>query len=86
MEAWKPSLMSRGDTWQSLVQAKWENKLNAKKMLMVFQAFNEWHNSVGLKENPKKNKKIVTINALKNMGFNYWKINYLCLSYVMVGK
>ena len=31
MEGWKPSLMSMGDTWQSLVQEKWENKLNAKR-------------------------------------------------------
>ena len=49
---------------------------------MVFQAFNVWHDGVGLKENPKE-MKIVTINALENMGFNYWKSNYLCLSHVM---
>ena len=39
-----------------------------KEMLMVFQAFNEWHDGVRLKENSKEIK-IVTINALKNGGF-----------------
>ena len=56
MEPWKPSLVSRDDTWQSLIQVKWRELNKWKnKMKMVFQALNERHDGIGLKENPKGN-------------------------------
>ena len=42
---------------------------------MVFQAFNEWHNGVGLKENPKRNEKLSPLIPWKMGDLFKQKIN-----------
>ena len=55
METWKPRLVSRDDTWLSLVQEKLRDLNKCKReMILVFQAFNERHNYGELKKIQKK--------------------------------